>query len=250
VQFYECGEVGGHLFYALELVDGGSLAVQLEGGPWRAKQAARFVRVLAEAVHHAHRRGIVHRDLKPSNVLLTRDGTPKVADFGLAREVDTSGCHTSSDAILGTPGYMAPEQAAGQSKRVGPKADVYALGAILYELVTGRRPFEGETRYEVIRQVVADDPVPPRVLRPDLPSGLETICLRCLRKDPKQRYPSAQALANDLRRFVSGESIRARRRRPWDGAVKWVRHNPGLAALIVAVACLFLLGLLVSNQGR
>src|SRR5262249_34427186 len=176
----------------------------------------------------------------------TSDGTPKITDFGLARQLDTSGCHTPSDAVLGTPSYMAPEQA-GQAKHVGPAADVYSLGAILYELLTGQPPFQGATTLEIITQVVADDPVSPRLVRPDVPASLENICLKGLRKDPGQRYPSAQALANDLRRFVSGGSVRARKSRPWDGAVKWVRHNPGIAFLIAAVALLFLLSIVAQS---
>jgi serine/threonine-protein kinase len=135
VQLYETGESEGHPFFSLEFVEAGSLADQLDGTPWPARKAARLVRTLARAVHHAHERGIIHRDLKPAIVLLAADGTPKISDFGLARQLDTSGCHTPSDAVLGTPSYMAPEQA-GQTKRVGPRADVYALGAILYELLT------------------------------------------------------------------------------------------------------------------
>src|SRR5262249_58289884 len=155
----------------------------------------------------------------------TSDGTPKITDFGLARQLDTSGCHTPSDAVLGTPSYMAPEQA-GQAKHVGPAADVYSLGAILYELLTGQPPFQGATTLEIITQVVADDPVSPRLVRPDVPASLATICLKCLRKDPGQRYPSAQALANDLRRFVSGGAGPGREGRPAGGAGAWGRRHP------------------------
>jgi serine/threonine protein kinase len=239
VELYEMGESAGHPFFSLELVDGGSLAGQLDGTPWPARRAARLVRTLARAVHHAHQRGIIHRDLKPANVLLTADGTPKITDFGLARQLDTSGCQTPSDAVLGTPSYMAPEQAGG-AKLVGPAADVYALGAILYELLTGEPPFQGATTVDIIMQVVADEPVAPRVLRPNLPGDLEAICLRCLHKDPAKRYLSAQALANDLRRFVADEPVRAKRSRPWDGVVQWVWRNPALAVLIAVIASLFL----------
>jgi serine/threonine-protein kinase len=245
VELYESGESEGHPFFSLEFVESGSLADQLDGKPWPARKAARLVRTLARAVHHAHSRDIIHRDLKPANVLLTADGTPKITDFGLARQLDTSGCQTPSDAVLGTPSYMAPEQA-GQAKHVGPAADVYALGAILYELLTGEPPFQGDTPLDIIMQVVADDPVAPRLLRPNLPADLETICLKCLHKNPGKRYPSAQALAGDLRRFVDDEPVRARRRRPWDFAIDWVRCNPAVAILVTVVTLLFLLGLFQS----
>jgi serine/threonine protein kinase len=240
VQLYEVGQAAGHPYFSLELVDGGSLAEQLDGTPWPARKAARLVRKLAAAIHHAHRCAIIHRDLKPSNVLLTADGTPKITDFGLAKQLDTSGCQTPSDAVLGTPAYMAPEQA-GKAKHVGPAADVYALGAILYELLTGQPPFEGETLTDIIMQVVGEDPLSPRLLRPDLPGDLETICLKCLRKEPTSRYPSANALAKDLGRFVADEPIRAKKSRPWDPAIKWVRQNPAIAILIAVIAFLFLL---------
>jgi serine/threonine protein kinase len=245
VQLYEMGESEGRPFFSFELVDAGSLADELDGTPWPARKAARLVRALARAVHHAHERGIIHRDLKPANVLLAADGTPKITDFGLARQLDTSGCHTPSDAVLGTPSYMAPEQA-GQAKHVGPAADVYALGAILYELLTGQPPFQGATTLDTILQVVSDDAVSPRLLRPNLPADLETICLKCLHKDPSQRYPSAKALANDLRRFVGDEPVRARRIRPWDLALKWARNNPAIAILVAAIVLLFLVSLLQS----
>jgi serine/threonine protein kinase len=243
VQLYESGECEGHPFFALELVEAGSLAGQLDGSPWPARKAARLVRQLALAVHHAHQRSVIHRDLKPTNVLLAADGTPKITDFGLAKQLDTSGCDTPSSAVLGTPSYMAPEQA-GRAKHVGPAADVYALGAILYELLTGRPPFEGDTTIDIVMQVVTDDPVAPRVLRPNLSADLETICLRCLHKDPTRRYPSARALANDLARFRAAEPVRARRSRPWDVAIAWARRNPIIAVLVAVVVLLFLLSLL------
>jgi serine/threonine protein kinase len=249
VRLYESGESEGHPFFSLEFVEGGSLAGQLDGTPWPARKAARLVRTLARAVQHAHERGVIHRDLKPANVLLAADGTPKITDFGLARQVDTSGCQTPSDAVLGTPSYMAPEQA-GQARHVGPAADVYALGAILYELLTGRRPFDGDATLDVIMQVVAEDPVPPRTLRPGLSVEIENICLKCLQKEPDRRYPSAQALANDLRRFVADEPVKARKGRPWDAALRWARDNPVLAGLMAVVVVLFLLGLLQSMRFR
>jgi serine/threonine protein kinase len=249
VQLYEMGQSEGHPFFSLEFVEGGSLAAQLDGTAWPARKAARLVRTLARAVHHAHQRGIIHRDLKPANVLLAADDTPKITDFGLARQLDTSGCHTPSDAVLGTPSYMAPEQA-GQSKHIGPAADVYALGAILYELLTGQPPFQGATSVDIIMQVVSDDPVAPRLLRPSVPADLEAICLKCLHKDPSKRYPSARALAKDLRRFVEDEPVRARRSRPWDLALKWARDNPTIAILVAVIVVLFLVGLFQAFRFR
>jgi serine/threonine-protein kinase len=197
-------------FFSLEFVEGGSLDRRLAGTPQVPRHAAALVETLARAVHYAHRQGIVHRDLKPANVLLTPDGTPKVTDFGLARYLgDTSG-RTDTGAVLGTPSYMAPEQAAGQSKAVGAAADVWALGAILYECLTGRPPFKGASVLETLDQVCTREPVPPRQLQPGVPRDLETIALKCLQKEPRKRYASAEALAEDLRRFLAGEPITAR----------------------------------------
>jgi serine/threonine-protein kinase len=185
----------------------------------------------------------VHRDLKPSNVLLTREGTPKITDFGLAKRLDASVGQTPSNAVLGTPSYMAPEQAGGQSKRVGPAADVYALGAILYELLTGQPPFRAETPVDTIMQVLAQEPVTPRRLRPKVPDNLETICLKCLRKEPAERYATARDLAADLRRYLNEKPVVARPAPAWGGVLKWVRDNPAGAILIVVVILLFLLSM-------
>jgi serine/threonine protein kinase len=182
-------------------------------------------------------------------VLLDADGTPKITDFGLARQLDTSGCHTPSDAVLGTPSYMAPEQA-GQARHVGPAADVYALGAILYELLTGRRPFDGATTVDIVMQVVSEDPTPPRSLRPNVSLEIEKMCLKCLQKQPERRYASANALANDLRRFLADEPVKARKTLPWDAAWKWARNNPVLAILMALVGLLLLVGFLQSIAFR
>jgi serine/threonine-protein kinase len=210
VQVYEVGEHQGLPCLALEYVGGGSLAERLRGAPLPPRQAAELALVLARAVQHAHERGVLHRDLKPANVLLTPDGTPKLTDFGLAKRLDVDAGETRTGAVLGTPSYMAPEQAAGKTHEVGPAADVYALGAILYECLTGRPPFQGATMLETLEQVRAHDPVSPAALRPGVPRDLEVICLKCLEKEPRHRYPSAAALANDVQRFLDGEPISAR----------------------------------------
>ena len=245
VQIHHIGQVDGLPYLELEFVAGGSLDRALDGTPRPARRAATLVEALARGVAEAHRLGVVHRDLKPANILLEADGTPKIADFGLAKSLSTQSGLTATDSILGSPSYMAPEQAEGRTKQVGPAADIYALGAILYELLTGRPPFRGATVLETLEQVKHAEPVPPRRLVPGLPRDAETIALRCLEKDPTRRYPSAAALADDLRRFLDGAPIAARPVRPWERAAKWARRRPVLAALIVAVHLLLasLLGL-------
>jgi WD40 repeat protein len=227
-QIYEVGEAGGCPYLALEYLGGGSLEKQLAGVPQPVRTAAELLETLARAMHHAHQRGLVHRDLKPANVLLAADGTPKVTDFGLAKRLEGSAGLTQTGAVIGTPSYMAPEQAAGQA--VGPAADVYALGAILYETLTGRPPFLAETTLATLLQVRGQEPVPPRRLRPNVPRDLETICLKCLHKEPGKRYADAAALADDLARFQKGEPIRARPLGPTGRLWRWCRRNPALAA--------------------
>jgi WD40 repeat protein len=238
VQIYEIGEEQGRPYFSLEYLEGGSLAGKLKGTPVSARDAAHLVETLARAVHYAHQQGIVHRDLKPANVLLTADGTPKVADFGLAKQADSTDGQTQDGAVLGTPSYMSPEQAGGKSKDIGPAADTYALGAMLYELLTGRPPFRGATAMDTVIQVVADDPVPPTRLQPRVPQDLETVCLKCLEKAPNKRYASASELADDLRRYLDGEPIHARPAGVMERVVKWVWRNPTVAALSAAVVLL------------
>jgi WD40 repeat protein/tRNA A-37 threonylcarbamoyl transferase component Bud32 len=239
VQIHEIGEEGGRPYCALEYVAGGTLAQKLDGTPLPARIVAQLAEVLARAVHYAHRRGIVHRDLKPANVFLTPEGTPKIGDFGLAKRLEVAPGPTRPGAVMGTPSYMAPEQATGKSREIGPAADVYSLGAILYELLTGRPPFKGETELETLQQVAWVEPVPPRRLQPRVPRDLETVCLTCLHKEPRKRYPTAQALAEDLARFLTHRPIRARRTSFGELAWRWCRHNPALAAVsALAVAAL------------
>jgi serine/threonine protein kinase/tetratricopeptide (TPR) repeat protein len=265
VAVHEAGEVGPVCYIASAYCPGMTLAAWLKGRsePVPMASAARLVAALAEAVQHAHSRGVVHRDLKPGNILLavgqdsnpvegktglescpTRppadlDLVPKVTDFGLAKltaalpggETD-EGRLTQTGAVVGTPAYMAPEQASGRNREVGPAADLYALGAILYELLTGRPPFVGETPLETLEQVRTQEPVPPRRLRPKVPCDLETICLKCLEKEAGKRYPSAAALAGDLRSFLAGTPIRARPIGFWERGLKWGRWRPAAAALL------------------
>jgi serine/threonine-protein kinase len=211
VQIYEVGLADGCPFLVLEYVEGGSLERRLQGRPMPPRHAAAMVRSLAAAMHYAHQHNIVHRDLKPANILLTADGVPKIADFGLAKRLDERGTGpTRSGSVLGTPSYMAPEQAEGRSSRIGPATDVYSLGAILYEMITGRPPFEAPTLLETLEKVRGEEPARPRQEHPDIPADLETICLKCLQKKPADRYASAADLADDLGRFLEGESIRVR----------------------------------------
>jgi tRNA A-37 threonylcarbamoyl transferase component Bud32 len=255
VQVYEIGSYDGRPFLALEWVEGGSLANSLDGKPWPPGQAAALIETLARAIDVAHREGVIHRDLKPGNVLLASreherpeysssgrsrsrlaDCRPKITDFGLAKLLESDRGQTESRALLGTPTYAAPEQMDGNSKAVGPPADVYALGAILYEVLTGRPPFKGATVLETVQQVIHQEPVPPRLLNPAIPRDLEVICLKCLEKKPAQRYPSAAGLAEDLRRWQNNEPILARPPSMVGRAVRWCRRHPGVTAVVVVMA--------------
>jgi WD40 repeat protein/tRNA A-37 threonylcarbamoyl transferase component Bud32 len=228
VQVFEVGSHDGLPFLAIEYLEGGSLASRLAGRPLPPRQAAELAEQLARAVQRAHDREVLHRDLKPANVLFTGDGIAKIADFGLAKRADTG--MTASGAVLGTPSYMAPEQAAGGSRLVGPAGDIYGLGAIFYECLTGRPPFQGPSSLETLEQVRTQDPVPPSRLAPRTPRDLTTICLKCLQKEPDRRYPTATALADDLRRFLEGRPIWARPVGGSERLWRWCRRNPGLAA--------------------
>jgi hypothetical protein len=210
VQIHEVGEHGGLPYFSLEFCPGGSLDRKLNGTPLASRDAAELVSKLAGATHEAHQKGILHRDLKPANVLLGEEGTPKITDFGLAKRLDGPSGQTASGAVLGTPSYMAPEQAAGKTKEIGPAADIYGLGAILYELLTGRPPFRAATPLDTLLQALENEPAPIRLLNPQVDRDLETICLKCLEKDPAHRYPSAKVLAEDLKRYLTGEPISVR----------------------------------------
>ena len=244
VQIYEIDEVKGKPYFCLEFVDGAPLNKKLAGDPQPPRQAAELLRQLAAAMEYAHQRKIIHRDLKPANVLLTAEGTPKIADFGLAKKLDDADSRTQSGSILGTPAYMAPEQASGLE--VGPAADVYSLGAILYETLVGRPPFKGASVLDTLEQVRSQEPVAPSRLQPKAPHDLETICLKCLQKNPKNRYASAGELAEDLRRFLAREPILARPTPVWERAWKWTRRHP-VAAALTAVSVLFALSVAVGG---
>ncbi len=246
VQIHSIGEVDGLPFFEIEYVSGGSLDKAIDGTPWPARRAVALVEPLARAIAEAHRLGLIHRDLKPGNVLLAADGTPKITDFGLAKSLNLDSGLTGTEAILGTPSYMAPEQAEGKAKEVGPLADVYALGTILYELVTGRPPFKGTTIQETLEQVKSAEAVPPSRLVPGLPRDLETIGLKCLQKEPARRYASAEALAEDLRRYQVGEPILARRTGLAERSWRWCRRNPMLAGAVCAAAAALVAVALVS----
>jgi eukaryotic-like serine/threonine-protein kinase len=255
VHIYEVGQVEGRPFLSLEYVEGRTLDQELTAGAVPARSAAALIETLARAVDYAHRQGVVHRDLKPGNVLLTRAGVPKITDFGLAKQIASTADgntengaalfenRTRTGAVIGTPCYMAPEQAAGLNSDVGPAVDVYALGVLLYELLTGRPPFREESPLATLEAIRIRDPVPPARLRPDLPRDLATICLKCLEKDRRRRYATAAVLADDLQRFLAGEPILARRTGMWERAVKWTGRHPGVAVLSFAVLLASLLGL-------
>jgi serine/threonine protein kinase len=242
VQVYEVGETDGQAFVSLEFVDGQSLARRFQGTPLPARQAAALVETLARAMHYAHQKGVIHRDLKPANVLLA--GNPetrleaciaKVADFGLAKKLDTRG-DTHSGAVLGTPSYMAPEQAEARSAAIDRRTDVYGLGAILYELLTGRPPFRADTPLQTLKQVVEAEPARLRLLNAAVPRDLETVCLKCLQKEPHERYRSAAALAGDLQRWLDGFPIQARPVSKFEHAARWCRRRPAIASLLAVLA--------------
>jgi serine/threonine protein kinase/predicted Zn-dependent protease len=245
VPIYEVGEHDGQHYFSMKLIAGGSLAHHMDQFAGDHGAAARLLAVVARAVHHAHQHGILHRDLKPANILLDADGQPHVTDFGLAKRFEGDSGLTQSGAIVGTPSYVPPEQAAAR-RDLTTAADVYSLGAILYELLTGRPPFRAETPMGTLLQVMEQEPARPRALNPRVDRDLETVCLKCLQKNPRQRYGSAEALADDLERFLAGEPIRARRATLWERGRKWVRRRPAAAAL-VAVTALAVLGLVTSG---
>lgn len=258
VQVFDQGDLNGHPYLAMELIQGKSLEQHLANGPLTSKNAASLVETLARAVQFAHEQGIIHRDLKPANVLMATNVeadapvaswetlTPKIADFGLAKRLDAAAAKTHTGVLVGTPSYMAPEQAAGSSGNIGPAVDQYALGAVLFRLITGRSPFLGATVLETLDQVVRCDPPRPSTLQPNVPHDLEVICLKCLEKEPHRRYPNAAQLADDLGRFLNSQPILARPTSAPQRAFKWAKRRPAIAALI-AVSGIALIMLLIGG---
>ncbi len=242
VPIYEVGEHEGQHYFSMGFVEGQGLSGLLAAGPLPPRQAAELMAKVAEAIEYAHQRGVIHRDLKPANILLDRAGNPRVTDFGLAKKLEGDSGLTGSGQIMGTPSYMPPEQAGGKRGDVGPAADVYALGATLYALVTGRPPFQAATAMDTVLQVIGDEPVPPRRLNASVPLDLETICLKCLEKEQGKRYGSASDLAEDLRRYLDGVPIAARPVGRVERAWRWCNRNRAVAALMASVFLITVLG--------
>lgn len=254
VQIYEVNECRGIPYFSLEYLEGGSLDRKLAGVPQPPWASARLLETLARAIHTAHQQGLIHRDLKPANILLNREGIPKISDFGLAKRFADDSGQTRTGDLLGTPAYMSPEQTVGDNDTIGPATDIYALGVILYEMLTGRPPFRGINSLETLQLIRKNEPVPPRRLQPGVPRDLETICLKCMEKAPAKRYSTALELADDLARFQSHQPILARRAGVSERMGKWTRRNPIAAALIaviiLAVVSLGVLGAWSNTQLR
>ena len=246
VPVYEVGEHDGHHFFTMGFVDGGSLSSRLMEGPLAPREAAFLVQQIATAVQYAHEHGVIHRDLKPANILLDRTGQPRISDFGLAKNTHHDSGLTASGQVMGTPGYMPPEQASGNANQVQEVADVYSVGAILYALLTGRPPFQADTVIDTLMQVMEREPVAPSALNAKVPRDLETICLKCLEKDRRKRYPAAQAVADDLGRFLEGRPILARPVSAAERAWRWCRRNLVVASLLLVICVSLVAGASVS----
>ena len=243
VAVIEHGTQAGCQYLVMEYVEGGTLGQKFAGNPQPPQEVARMVAILAEAIHEAHTQQLVHRDLKPANILLTTDGVLKITDFGLVKRLDPSSLKTASGAMLGTPSYMAPEQVRGDQSEVGPATDVHALGMILYELLTGQRPFAGQGTWDLLTRIKEEEPLPPRRLRAEIPRDLEQVCLKCLAKEPRHRYASAAALGEELRRFLAGETVTARPLSPAARGWRWCRRKPAVASLLAGLLLSLLTGL-------
>jgi len=247
VPVHEFGRVEGQPYFSMGFVEGESLQRRLANGPLPGREAAGLFIAIAEAVQFAHDRGVIHRDLKPANVLIDAQGQPRVTDFGLAKRTDTESSLTRTGDVMGTPGYMPPEQAAGRIDQVDHLSDVYSLGSTLYCAITGRPPFQAATGVETLKQVMEREPVPPRALNPAVDADLETICMKCLQKEPPRRYASARDLADDLRRYIDGRSIIARPVSAAERGWRWCRRNPTVAALSAAFTLSLIVGSIVAG---
>ncbi len=243
VAIHEIGEHEGRHYFSMDFVAGQNLAQVCGGQPVAARQAAEWLKAIAEAVQFAHQRGVLHRDLKPQNILVDAEGRPHVTDFGLAKDLHADGGVTQTGAVMGSPSYMAPEQARGRNDLVGPASDVYSLGAVLYELLTGRAPFRGASTIETLNRVMTEEPARPGSLNEAAPTDLETICLKCLEKEPARRYPTARALAEDLGHFLAGEPVQARPASAARRAVSWARRHRTLMTAAASALFLALAGL-------
>jgi len=243
VAIHEIGEHEGRHYFSMDFVEGRNLAQIAAGRPVAPRSAAQWLKAIAEAVQFAHQRGVLHRDLKPQNIMLDASGRPRVTDFGLAKNLAGDSSLTDTGAVMGSPSYMSPEQAHGRNDLVGPASDVYSLGAILYELLTGRPPFRGKSPMDTLSQVVNDEPPRPRSLNPGAPADLETICLKCLEKQPLRRYPTARELEADLGRFLAGEPVQARPASALRRTMSWFRRHRWVFSAAVSVMILTLMGL-------
>ena len=234
VQIHDVGEADGVPFFSMELVEGGNLKDRLANGPLDTDEVLRITEMIARAIHRVHLEGFAHRDLKPPNILMTADGQPKVTDFGLAKRLADDSGHTKTGEVLGTIGYMAPEQLDHSHAKIGPRTDVYALGVLLYEMLTGEQAFASNPA-AALQQVLKDDPPSPARVRPGLPRDLEAICLKCLEKNVDDRYESAEALADDLQRYSEGRPVSARHIGAFRRTFKWIKRHPQVGAIILVI---------------
>ena len=243
VPVYEVGEQNGQHFFSMGFIEGESLAAMIARNPLSPTRSANMLKKITEAIVYAHAEGVIHRDLKPANVLLDKRRNPHISDFGLAKKTTSGSQLTVTGQIIGTPSYMPPEQASGETNLIGPAADIYSLGAILYCCLTGRPPFQAANPMETLRQVVERDPVSPRQLNSQIDQDLDTICLKCLEKDPQRRYATAQDLVDELERFLNGEPIKARPISALDRSLRWCRRNPVVTTLVAALTLTFIIGM-------
>lgn len=243
VPVFEVGEENGRHYFTMEYIAGRTLSqIVRTDGPMKPKQAAELMTAIAEAVHYAHDKGVIHRDIKPANVIVDEADRPRVTDFGIAKQLEVDTALTATGQILGTPEYMSPEQAQGQQSEIDRRSDVFSLGATLYAMLTGRSPFRDEEIYATLQNVIEEDPTSPRKLQPKIDKDLETICLKCLQKKPGDRYATAKELADDLRRYLDGTTITARRTPFAVRGSRWIKRHPAIAVFSLLVCAGFVWG--------